>query len=264
MVASGQLTQNQIADKILTATKPLFTKDAPVNVDGLSGWLALYSVTYEKQTSLVYKDGLVQKAQVSLELNKPSNKVALKSATNSANFIDNETVCITVTTCGYVNGELSNCISYQICYDTGGDGGGGDGDGGGGWGGGGGGGGSGGTEFPTGIDSPANVQEQTPTLGDYAVKLAISKNSYQVINVNVEIDRANHDLKKVQVTLNGIVWFTKLNQVGDGTLTGYDPNTDTYSFKVTYQKVLGDIWSDQVTMTGTISPRSGIGTLTIP
>ena len=66
------------------------------------------------------------------------------------------------------------------------------------------------------------------------------------------------------VSLNGVVWFTKLTQMEDGTLTKYEPSTDTYSFQVTFQKVLGDIWSSQRTLYGTISPSHGFATLSIP
>jgi hypothetical protein len=129
----------------------------------------------------------------------------------------------------------------------------------------GGGGSSSGTSFPTGIaNTAASVTQDTPTLGNYAATLFIRPNTYQVINVKVELDTNAKDLKKVVVTLNGVVWLTKFSQVGDGTLTNYDAATDTYFFQVTYQKILGDILSTQTTLFGTISPSRGRGTLTIP
>ncbi len=160
--------------------------------------------------------------------------------------------------------------------DGGGSGGtiGGGGDYGGGWGNGGGittqdpgAGGSGGegTTFPSGIDhEPADIQQNTPTLGNYSATLAIHKSAYQVINVLVELDTKARDLKKVVVTLNGVTWFSALTQVGDGTLTGYDAKTDTYSFQVSFRKDLGGYMSSQSTIYGTISPSQGQGTLTIP
>lgn len=125
--------------------------------------------------------------------------------------------------------------------------------------------GSGGDNFPSGIiNAPATVQQTTPTLGNYSATLAISPHFYQVINVKVELDTNTKDLKKVVVTLNGVVWFSKITQVGDGTLTSYDAATDTYSFRVDFQKDLGGYWSSQETIYGTISPSHGVGTLTIP
>lgn len=135
----------------------------------------------------------------------------------------------------------------------------------GGGGGGGGGDGGGNTSFPTGVATKsAYLEQQTPTLGNYSAQLTIITTGYNLINVLVELDTRTHEIQKISVTLNGIVWYVKISQVGDGTLLNYNPSTDTYTFQVTYQKILADFWSSQVTMTGTISPSHGIGTLTIP
>ncbi|WP_375416219.1 hypothetical protein [uncultured Hymenobacter sp.] len=148
---------------------------------------------------------------------------------------------------------------------SGGDYGGGGGDGGGGGGGSGSGGGTSGTSFPNGIyDELATVQQTTPTLGNYAATLRLSPNTYQVINVKVELNTVTKDLKKIVVTLNGVTWLTKVTQVGDGTLTKYNATTDTYSFQVGLLKEVGGVWSTTKTIYGTISPTRGVGTLTIP
>lgn len=270
VVDGPALAPAQAAEKVLTASQPLFTKAAPVGVPGITGWLVLYSVAYEKQTSLVYSNGMVQPAQVTVQ---PHERATTPEDVNQSNFIDHETACIEYTKCGYVNGELSNCTTIVVCTEGGGGGGGwgGGGDGGTGGGDSGGGGGGGGNdpnsgaEFPTGL-SPVNatVQQGTPTLGNYGATLFYHTSTYQVINVKVSIDTNNHDLKQVTVTLNGLVWLNKVTQVGDGTLTSYNPATDTYSFQVSYQKIFGDIWSSQITLYGTISPSHGVGTLYIP
>lgn len=141
----------------------------------------------------------------------------------------------------------------------------------GGWGGGGDGsmrgGSTGGTSTPTTAQyglAIAQIIPVTPELGNYGATLRVMDNRYQVIEAQVEIDTNAKDLKKVVVSLGGVVWMTKLVQNGDGTLDGYNAATDTYSFHVSVTKVYGDAFANTRTLYGEISPSRGRGRIYFP
>ncbi|SHK93375.1 hypothetical protein SAMN02746009_01800 [Hymenobacter psychrotolerans DSM 18569] len=110
----------------------------------------------------------------------------------------------------------------------------------------------------------AIVIQTTPTLGNYGATLRVMDGLAQVVEVRVEVDTNGKDLKKVVVDVAGVVWFTKLTQQGDGTLTRYDPVNDTYYFQVSITKTYGDIFSNTRTLYGQISPSRGVGIIYFP
>lgn len=110
----------------------------------------------------------------------------------------------------------------------------------------------------------ADILPVPPTLGNYGATMRVMDARWQVIETQVEIDTNAKDLKKVTVSLGGVVWMTKLVQNGDGTLDSYQASTDTYFFHVSVTKVYGDFFANTRTLRGEISPSRGRGRLYFP
>jgi hypothetical protein len=123
-----------VEQAVVAATKRLLaTPQAPAPLPGLTGLLLFYSPAYQYETGFVYDRGVAQAQRVRLARQV---KNAAAPAARPSGSIDNESACIIEMRCGYVNGELANCIYVLHCDEGIGGGGGGDS---GGWGGGGGG-----------------------------------------------------------------------------------------------------------------------------
>lgn len=139
VVEAASVPVEQVAQTVVLATQQLIAQQPPTQLLGLTGWVMLYSPTYHYQTGLIYEQGKVQPKQVRIVLKK-ATKASGPQPTDShmrTNSLDNEIDCYYTIVCGYINGELSNCVPVIHCTGSiGGDGDGGGGD----WGGGGGGG----------------------------------------------------------------------------------------------------------------------------
>jgi hypothetical protein len=182
--------------------------------------------------------------------------------------------------------------SYTSCVETGGGGGGfggggggfgGDGGGGGGGGGGIGGGGGGcgdavicddGTTNPV-LTNPDKTEvvatevyddpNQAPT-GNISKILRTKYNTYQAIDVRIEVKTSTHELMSTGIVLSGATPYVQLTQVGLGVLNSYNATTDTYYFTIGYYVSYGAGSANNgiKELTGSYSPRTGEGTIVLP
>jgi hypothetical protein len=102
-----------VAEAVVTATKRLLVAPQdPAPLPGLTGLLLFYSPAYHYENGFVYEQGVAQNQRV--HLLRPQ-QTKHKAAQASARSIDNESDCIMELRCGYVNGDLSNCIYVAHC-----------------------------------------------------------------------------------------------------------------------------------------------------
>ena len=140
-VLEGHSATASVEQAIVAATKQLrAAPQAPAPLPGVTGLLLFYSPAYHYETGFVYRQGqpLAERVRFLRSAQTAAPAAPPTKGSTPQGAIDNPLAdCVMELRCGYVNGELSNCIYVEHCYDS--PGGGGDG---GGWGGDGGGGGN--------------------------------------------------------------------------------------------------------------------------
>lgn len=128
-----------VEQAVVAATKQLrAAPQTPAQLPGITGLLLFYSPAYHYETGFVYRQGqplaervrFLRSAKTTAPATPPTKGSTPQGAIDNPGIAD----CVMELRCGYVNGDLSNCIYVAHCYDSPGGGG----DGGGGWGGGGG------------------------------------------------------------------------------------------------------------------------------
>ena len=216
LIVDGQrLDADESVKLALNAVQPVLKGKPTATLNSVTAWVIIYSPAYKYEVGYVYKNGALQEERV--ELNGQTSR-------NSSGQIQNKTTLlqyITVTTCGYVNGYLSNCITETYVIDTGSGGGS---DGGSGSGGGGGGGSSPGNNWGGvgGIDSP--VAEDGPLdVGDHSKIMSYKYDNSTTIKVLIEWTKEPPKIEKISSTVVGLVAATTFVPFGDGTAR-YFPN----------------------------------------
>jgi hypothetical protein len=115
------LSAEQAAQTALHLTqRMLVAPQSPASAAGLTGWAMVYSPAYTYETGFVYEQGVAQPKRVRLLLPGATGAttrtvIASKSAQASASIDDPMEACAMVQVCGYVNGDLSNCIYVEHC-----------------------------------------------------------------------------------------------------------------------------------------------------
>lgn len=247
VVGDSALVGEEAMRKALVVAQPVFLSTPIVHIDDFTGWLLTYSPDYDYETGLVYKEGTLQPVRIQIHRGVLTENGQTSTANRSAE-------CITVSTCGYVNGYLSNCIYDTYC----GSGGGGIGGGGGGSGGGGGGyGGTGGTTTngPVAEDGPV-------TVGDRAKVITYQYDNLTQIKVAVEWTQATHKVDKVTLTTVGVTYGTTFVQVGEG-IASYREDTGLFRYSTYCQFQAGTTQTGPIAngtlfrVYGTLNPVTG-------
>ncbi|SHK63509.1 hypothetical protein SAMN02746009_01295 [Hymenobacter psychrotolerans DSM 18569] len=80
----------------------------------------------------------------------------------------------------------------------------------------------------------AMVTLDGPTLGDYGAVIRTRYDAASTLELKIEIDTRTHDVKKMVLTMAGLMGPTTLSQTGDGNFLRYDSSTNRYYFSVTF------------------------------
>lgn len=110
-------TAAQAIKAALLGAQRLQTKQVASEINSFTGWMIMYSSSYEYQTSLIYQSGHLESGQVRIQLVEQTS--ARKNTSGTKYLMDGAPSCYAVTKCGYAGEYVSTCMTTNYCIDNG-------------------------------------------------------------------------------------------------------------------------------------------------